>query len=1043
MAKGGSASSGAGSSGGRRSWRPSSANTRQARQEKVAGKWLLAVLAVVLIALLIYVARGERLARTYVVTVTSGVPEALVVPPIALAAEDSAQLRDTPHAAAVEWDEQELGALARQWSQWKLEPQDAVLVYVNAHGISDDGQAYLLQNDFMHWTDVGRAEAGRVPVAKLLDQFRDCPAGVRLLVLDCGRLASDPRLGMLVNEFPRLVAEQVKESSDANLWVLLANSTGETTLAQPSVGDSPFAAALADGLRGAASLPDKSGKVDRLVTLDELYRYLLLRLEDDLSSVVGARHTPLLLRGGAGLIQPGQVPTGIVLARIDAAKAAADGASPAAAPPPDDKSSKTDKSALNISRTPHRLGFARSLPAGLFHSLSVAQAGGDASAAQKPQANPGSKENQSAGEKTPSEKTPSETSSSNKPQGEKPASDKPASEKPPGDKAQGEKSTDGSADAGKDKGKDGGKESGKDGDARSASKPTSEPAGEPTKRDERSAAQIALDAAWRIRDKLRDRANPEAWSPADFAPHLWRELDALLVDYEQRLRAGRAFHESELAAPLELLARELQTLDDALQQPTRAASAPSTESASVGVRMLAAWKRFQDDPRGRAAFRAGGRTLEEVRRALRLRADSLHAAADFVRWHDRASRRAASADALPLTSELVAWLRELNSQGRQLAAMEGQPIDASSAQQLTQLDDQIVRRRAALEKLLRDEARLIVDRAQAARRAPAPAPAKTSSTADELTAPIDDLLATALLPANDRQALAEVLKAMSSAAPPSSESASSESASSTSGNDDDGTKATAVRKRPALATRDLDRRLAGLASRKVTLSPTARQWAVIAAQVDLELQLVGLVDPETAATLQPLVAEISDAAEQPSGAREEQLFAKLREAGRQFRDFYSQIPSTVLRADSNAAGSRGAAGGASSGGPSGATAANSPTAGVKSSWLLHLIDARDSREADRLLAERKSLPALRLLVRGPRLTPMLAVTPARGDVELDQGGWRPVTLPVAGVLQRPAASLVGNVKFNPQQVKVRLAGGSTELTSGAPFDIAVASNAEG
>ena len=63
-------------------------------------------------------------------------------------------------------------------------------------------------------------QAGRYRLRDLLGQLKQCTAKSKLLVLDTGYLNYDPRMGLFVNEFPRLLAEDVKAVNDPDLWVL-------------------------------------------------------------------------------------------------------------------------------------------------------------------------------------------------------------------------------------------------------------------------------------------------------------------------------------------------------------------------------------------------------------------------------------------------------------------------------------------------------------------------------------------------------------------------------------------------------------------------------------------------------------------------------------------------------------------------------------------------------------------------------------------------------------------------------------------------------
>jgi len=71
--------------------------------------------------------------------------------------------------------------------------KDVLILYLSANGVSDAGSAYLLCSDF----DPTRPDTGRQNVRDVLKQIAACPAAVKLVILDSGRIVADPRLGMI------------------------------------------------------------------------------------------------------------------------------------------------------------------------------------------------------------------------------------------------------------------------------------------------------------------------------------------------------------------------------------------------------------------------------------------------------------------------------------------------------------------------------------------------------------------------------------------------------------------------------------------------------------------------------------------------------------------------------------------------------------------------------------------------------------------------------------------------------------------------------
>ena len=101
-------------------------------------------------------------------------------------------------------DPNALRSLAATWAELAPDRSGVLMVYIDGHGVSDDGAAYLLCRNF----DPANPAAGRLPWRSVAPIER-VPVGVKLLILDAGRIPCDPRLGMLVNEFPRLLEQEV------------------------------------------------------------------------------------------------------------------------------------------------------------------------------------------------------------------------------------------------------------------------------------------------------------------------------------------------------------------------------------------------------------------------------------------------------------------------------------------------------------------------------------------------------------------------------------------------------------------------------------------------------------------------------------------------------------------------------------------------------------------------------------------------------------------------------------------------------------------
>jgi len=95
-------------------------------------------------------------------------------------------------------------------------------------------------------------EPSVVPLRSLLKHLAQSHASMKILVLDMGSVAYDARLGMVVNEFPALVTDQVAQNDDPTLWVLASNSLFQTSKLSPAENQTIFAESLFEALLGNA-----------------------------------------------------------------------------------------------------------------------------------------------------------------------------------------------------------------------------------------------------------------------------------------------------------------------------------------------------------------------------------------------------------------------------------------------------------------------------------------------------------------------------------------------------------------------------------------------------------------------------------------------------------------------------------------------------------------------------------------------------------------------------------------------------------------------
>ena len=161
---------------------------------------------------------------------------------------------------------------------------DTLVVYLSAHGVSDENAAFLLHSE-------ATAEpASGFPLTRVLDRMAECPARYKLLILDATRIDANLDLGLLGNDFvhhlkrdyealaSRLADEEGKATQ--NFWVLCSSDEGQVAWASRSLKHSVFGLTVAYCLRGGgdADLPDERDEKDGLIFASELVKYVTERV---------------------------------------------------------------------------------------------------------------------------------------------------------------------------------------------------------------------------------------------------------------------------------------------------------------------------------------------------------------------------------------------------------------------------------------------------------------------------------------------------------------------------------------------------------------------------------------------------------------------------------------------------------------------------------------------------------------------------------------------------------------------------------------------
>jgi hypothetical protein len=255
--------------------------------------------------------------------------------------------------------------------------------------------------------------------------------------------------------------------------------------------------------------------------------------------------------------------------------------------------------------------------------------------------------------------------------------------------------------------------------------------------DDPAAKQAAalLDEGWRLRDRFQDRhASP--WTPIDYAPHLWRAYQELLLGYELRSRGGMEYDSAKLADNLRTNVLPLASL--LTDQPLP----PAVGKATLLNRLAAARDRFREQLKHEPLDRlAKDPRVARYLDLIRVKNDLVFRAPDYVRWH--AALTSGTPRPHRLDQPLAAFLAALCSWVDNLEAFESAAASTTESRQIEEIIDNLGRQAEELERLRKtiEEDGLYQDAADLA------AAAAKNPAAKNLAGPIDGLLTTPLLPA--------------------------------------------------------------------------------------------------------------------------------------------------------------------------------------------------------------------------------------------------------------------------------------------------------
>ena len=471
-------------------WQAHAEKRGRARLARVLRRTAIVLSLLALSAFLVYLLFPPFFApKTHLVLIGSKSGESFNAPAIPFVGEDLAALGAIQEAQVHDRsDVLKSAASARRLSTAIADSgvggSDNLIVYLSAHGVAEDSKAFLICDNF----DLRKPDAGRVSVERLIGEVSRSNAATKLVVINAGSIDYDPRLGIVGNEFPRLLEQAVHQANDPTLWVYCSHSPLEYSHVSRAARRSVFGMFFGAGLGGAADL-DR----DQKLTLAELVGFTSRNVANWVTQSTdrNASQTPRLFWGGGksaspdpqllALFQPDTEPSLTVASLIGSDDEAIAGGTIA-----------SGQGRVQGVLRRHQVTLAS-------NKISAPAKNEAASSAGQPAGQPG----QPAGEDQAD------------------SADNVSGDATP---------TEGNGNA-----------AGTKDDAEEKEKSSAEAA--------RSAALLA--DAWKLRDQIATKWSPLASQPGptENKPHLWREFQAELLSFEQQIRGGSAF-DAEVTAEI-------------------------------------------------------------------------------------------------------------------------------------------------------------------------------------------------------------------------------------------------------------------------------------------------------------------------------------------------------------------------------------------------------------------------------------------------------------------------------------------------------------
>lgn len=179
-----------------------------------------------------------------------------------------------------------------------MAPEDALILFVEAKGISHAKKAYFLSGKYNLPFDPDAPPDNAIPFSELLSCLATHPGPV-LLLADWGNLISDGRIGISSNDFLSIASSELKDVDKPNLFCLFSHLPNQMALDDLRSRQSIFSRACVEALLGEFRTPnDYQSTITRedQLSVGEFAEYVIRRVHAD----TNGQQIPWLAQGMSG-----------------------------------------------------------------------------------------------------------------------------------------------------------------------------------------------------------------------------------------------------------------------------------------------------------------------------------------------------------------------------------------------------------------------------------------------------------------------------------------------------------------------------------------------------------------------------------------------------------------------------------------------------------------------------------------------------------------------------------------------------------------------